>query len=60
MSSGMDGTSHIIATPMATCTSVISTGTAAGGAGTAAGSASTGTTTTPLRCAQLSSFLTPQ
>ena len=52
---------HLIrtATAMATCTSATSTGTTAGGTGATTGSTTTGTATTPLRCVQLSSLLTP-
>lgn len=51
---------NITATPMTTCTSATSIGTATGGTGTTTGSTTTGTTTTPPRCAQLSSFLAPR
>ncbi|MFA6519806.1 MAG: hypothetical protein WCT41_03240 [Candidatus Paceibacterota bacterium] len=58
-SGGMDGALHIIATLTATCMSATSTGTTTGGTGTTTGSTMTGMTTTLLRCAQLSSSLTP-
>lgn len=44
---------------MATCTSATSTGTTAGGTGATTGSSTTSTATTPPRCVQLSSLLTP-
>lgn len=47
------------ATRTATCTSVTSTGMTTGGTGATTGWTTTGTATTPLRCWQLSSLLTP-
>ena len=52
---------HLIrtATRTAICMSVTSTGTTAGGTGATTGWTTTSTATTPLRCVQLSSLLTP-
>ena len=53
----MEGVSYNTATPMATSTSVISTGMTVRGTGATTGSTMTGTPTTLLSCLQISSFL---